>query len=172
MSQLPLFTDGSTPYSDSVTSGASQLTGYAGRITVNPALTANPAALVSYQAGTASGDPTRPNFLSSQLTTANFTFSPQTGIGTATSPYGGTISSFVGQVLSTQGAAASAAQSLSAGQDVVVNSLQQSFNAASGVNVDTEMANLLTLQNAYSANARVLTTINQMFSTMLQAFAA
>jgi flagellar hook-associated protein 1 FlgK len=34
------------------------------------------------------------------------------------------------------------------------------------------MANLLTLQNAYSANARVLTTANQMFTTMLQAFAA
>ena len=74
-------------------------------------------------------------------------------------------------MLSTQGAAASSAQSLSQGQDVVVNSLQQSFNSASGVNVDNEMANLLTLQNAYSANARVLTTVNQMFTTLLQAFA-
>jgi flagellar hook-associated protein 1 len=33
------------------------------------------------------------------------------------------------------------------------------------------MANLLTLQNAYSANARVLTTVNQLFTTLLQAFA-
>jgi len=28
------------------------------------------------------------------------------------------------------------------------------------------------LQSAYSANARVLTTVNQMFNTLLQAFAA
>ena len=75
-------------------------------------------------------------------------------------------------MLSTQGAAAAAAKSLSDGQDVVVNSLQQSFNSASGVNIDSEMANLLTLQNAYSANARVLTTIDQMFNTLVQAFAA
>jgi flagellar hook-associated protein 1 len=170
--QLPFFTDGSIPYSDAVTGGTPQSVGYAGRIEVNPALVANPAALVSYQAGTASADPTRPTFLANQLTSANFTFPPQTGIGTASSPYGGTISSYIGQVLSTQGAAAASAQSLSAGQDVVVNSLQQSFNAASGVNVDTEMANLLQLQNAYSANARVLTTIDQMFNTLLQAFAA
>jgi flagellar hook-associated protein 1 FlgK len=170
--QLPFFTDGSAPYSGAITGGVSQTVGYAGRIQVNPALVSNPSALVSFQPGTASGDPTRPNFLASQLTTANFTFSPQTGIGNATSPYNGTVSSYVGQVLSTQGAAAASAQSLSDGQDVVVNTLQQSFNSASGVNVDNEMSNLLTLQTAYSANARVLTTINQMFTTLLQAFAA
>ena len=170
--QLPFFTDGSAPYSGAITGGVSQTVGYAGRIQVNPALVSNPSALVSFQPGTASGDPTRPNFLASQLTTANFTFSPQTGIGNATSPYSGTVSSYVGQVLSTQGAAAASAQSLSDGQDVVVNTLQQSFNTASGVNVDNEMSNLLTLQTAYSANARVLTTINQMFTTLLQAFAA
>ena len=73
-------------------------------------------------------------------------------------------------MLSTQGAAASSAQNLSSGQDVIVNSLQQSLNNESGVNIDDEMANLLALQNAYSANARVLTTVNQMFTTLLQAF--
>ncbi|SRR5579871_5769616 len=171
-SQLPFFTDGTTPFSGAVTSGGPQVSGYAGRIQVNPALVASPTALVAFQAGTANGDPTRPTFLADQLTAANFTVSPQTGIGSATSPYNGTISSFIGQVLSTQGAAAASAKSLSEGQDVVVNSLQQSFNSASGVNIDTEMSNLLTLQNAYTANARVLTTANQMFTTLLQAIAA
>ena len=146
------------------------MVGYAGRITVNTALLANPSNLVTYQAGTQSGDPTRPTFLASQLTGGNLTFDPQTGIGTASQPYSGTLSAYIGQVLSTQGAAASSAQSLSQSQDVVVNSLQQSFNNASGVNVDNEMANLLTLQNAYSANARVLTTVNQLYTTLLQAF--
>jgi len=170
-SQLPFFTDGITPFSGGVTSGGPQSNGYAGRIQVNPVLAANPAALVAFQSGTTSGDPTRPTFLASQLNSANFSFSPQTGIGSAASPYSGTVSSFIGQVLSTQGAAAASAKSLSDGQDVVVNSLQQSFNSASGVNIDNEMSNLLTLQNAYSANARVLTTANQMFNTLLQAVA-
>ena len=171
-SQLPFFTDGATPFSGAVTSGGPQSNGYAGRIEVNPALVANPGALVAFQPGTANGDPTRPTFLASQLNSANFTFSPQTGIGSSTSPFSGTLTSFIDQVLSTQGAAAASAKSLSDGQDVVVNSLQQSFNSASGVNVDNEMANLLTLQNAFSANARVLTTANQMFTTLLQAVAA
>ena len=80
------------------------------------------------------------------------------------------MSSYLDQVLTTQGAAAASAKSLSDGQDVVVNSLQQSFNSATGVNIDNEMASLLALQNAYTANARVLTTINQMFTTLKQAF--
>jgi flagellar hook-associated protein 1 FlgK len=170
--QLPLFTDGANPFSGAVTGGGSQTLGYAGRIAVNPALAANPASLVAFQAGTASGDPTRPDFLSNQLTAATLTFAPSAGIGSASAPYSGTVSSYINQVLSTQGAAAASAKSLSDGQDVVVNSLQQSFNSETGVNIDTEMANLLTLQSAYSANARVLTTANQMFTTMLQAFAA
>ena len=36
------------------------------------------------------------------------------------------------------------------------------------MNIDQEMANLLTLQNAYAANARVLTTIKAMFDTLMQ----
>jgi len=169
-SQLPLFTDGSTPFSNAMTSDGAELTGYAGRITVNPALVADPAALVAYASNTQSGDPTRPNFLVNQLTTASFTYPPNGGIGTTSSPFSGTLSSYIGQVLSNQGAAASSAQSLSQSQDVVVNSLQQSLSNSSGVNIDNEMANLLTLQNAYSANARVLTTVNQMYTTLLQVF--
>jgi flagellar hook-associated protein 1 len=170
--QLPFFTDGSVPFSDAVTGGVAQSVGYANRIEVNPALVSNPTDLVTYQSSTQSGDPTRPDFLTSQLTTSTFNYSPKTGIGTTAAPYNGTITAYIGQVMSTQGAAASAAQSLSEGQDVVVNSLQQSFNTSSGVNVDSEMANLLTLQNAYSANARVLSTINAMFTTLYQAVSA
>jgi flagellar hook-associated protein 1 len=171
-SQLPLFTDGSNPFSGAPAGIAPQTLGYAGRIAVNGALVANPGSLVAFQAGTPNGDPTRPNFLSGQLGSATFTFAPNAGIGTPTAPYSGSLSAYIGQVLSTQGAAAASAKSLSDGQDVVVNSLQQSFNNATGVNVDNEMANLLTLQSAYTANARVLTTVNQMFTTLLQTFTA
>jgi flagellar hook-associated protein 1 FlgK len=46
--------------------------------------------------------------------------------------------------------------------------LQQRFNDASSVNVDSEMANLLSLQNAYAANARVMSAVKDMFDTLLQ----
>ncbi len=42
-----------------------------------------------------------------------------------------------------QGEAAATPSNLAQGQDVVVNALKQRVNEASGVNVDQEMANLL-----------------------------
>jgi flagellar hook-associated protein 1 FlgK len=50
----------------------------------------------------------------------------------------------------------------------VVSALQQRFNSTSGVSIDTELSNLIALQNAYGANARVMSTIQQMMSTLLQ----
>ena len=64
-----------------------------------------------------------------------------------------------------QGEAASNASSLAEGQDVVVNALQQRINEASGVNVDQEMANLIALQTAYGANARVMSAVKEMLDT-------
>ena len=168
--QLPLFTDGATPISGAITAAGSQDVGLAGRITVNSSVLANPGTLVAYQTSppTAAGDPTRPNFLLNQLTQAALTFSPTTGIGSASAPFSGTLSDFMSQVTSQQSQAASAATNLQQGQDVVVNALQQRFNSQSGVNIDTEMSNLITLQNAYAANARVMSTIQSMLTILDQ----
>jgi flagellar hook-associated protein 1 FlgK len=169
--ELPLFLDGGNLYSGTITAAGSQSVGLAGRITVNGAVLADPSRLVVYQTSplTPSGDSTRPNFLYSQLTSAKLGFSPSGGIGTALSPFSGTLTNYLQQVIAQQGNAATAADNLKQGQDVVVNSLQQRLNDTSGVNIDTEMANLLSLQTAYSANARVMTTINTLMTQLLQA---
>ena len=52
-----------------------------------------------------------------------------------------------------------------------MSALQQRFNDQSGVNIDTEMSNLIALQNAYGANARVMSTVQQMMATLLQSTA-
>jgi flagellar hook-associated protein 1 FlgK len=168
--QLPLFTDGSTPISGAITAAGSQDVGLAGRITVNSAVTAVPSSLVVYQSSpaTAVGDPTRPNFLLNQLTKAKVAFAPVTGIGTTSAPFSGTLGDFMSQITSQQSQAASAADNLKQGQDVVVNALQQRFNNDSGVNIDTELSNLITLQHAYAANARVMSTVQSMFTTLMQ----
>ena len=51
---------------------------------------------------------------------------------------------------------------------MVVNALQQRVNGASGVNVDQEMASLITLQTAYGANARVMTAVRDMLDTLMK----
>jgi flagellar hook-associated protein 1 len=165
--EFPLFTDGSAPYTGAITSRGSQVTGLAARIAVNPAVAADPSSLIIYQAGTAAGDSTRPDFMLQQLTGASLTFSPNTGIGTVSAPFIGSLTTYLRQVVSQQGEAASSANNLKQGQDVVLNALQQRFNEASGVNVDQEMANLLSLQNSYAANARVLSAVKEMLDTLI-----
>jgi flagellar hook-associated protein 1 len=169
--QLPLFTDGSSLYTGAITSGGSQMTGLAGRITVNPALLNNPSNLTVYSTSptTAPGDTTRSDFLYSQLTSSTSSYSPQTGLGSTASPFTGTITSYMQQFLSQQGNAATSATQLQQGQDVVVSTLQQKFNSVAGVSIDTEMSNLIALQNSYAANAHVMSVIQSMMTTLLQA---
>lgn len=169
--QLPLFTDGSTPYTGATTASGNQVTGYAGRITVNPALLADPSRLIIYNTSpqTPAGDTSRSDFILSQLTSGTNTFAPSSGIGTKSTPFQGTLLSFVQQFTSAQGDAANTAQQVSDGQNVVVSTLQNKFNSSSGVDIDEELANLLTLQNAYSANARILSTVNSLYQSLLQA---
>jgi len=166
--EFPLFTDGAAAYTGAITGTGSQLTGLAARIAVNPLVAADPSNLIIYQSGTPAGDSTRPDFIYQQLTAAAQAFSPTTGIGTVTAPFIGSIPTYLRQFISQQGEAASSADNLKQGQEVVLNSLQQRFNDASGVNVDEEMANLLTLQSSYAANARVVSAVKDMLDALMQ----
>jgi flagellar hook-associated protein 1 len=169
--QLAVFTDGTSLYTGAITSQGSQQTGLAGRITVNAALVADPSKLTIYNTSpaTSAGDTTRTDFLYSQLTSGSFAYSPQTGLGSAATPFNGTISNYMQQFLSLQGNSASSAQQLAEGQDTVVNTLQQKVSSTSGVNIDTEMSNLIALQNNYAANAHVMSVVQTMMQTLLQA---
>ena len=167
---LPLFVDGTTAFTGAITAAGPESIGYAGRITVNRALVADPTKLVTYQTAppTAVGDATRPNFIYNQLVNASLAYSPAAGIGGASAPFQGTLGAYIGQMVSVQSIAANAASSLKAGQDIVVNALQTRFDSTSAVNIDSEMAHLLTLQNAYGANARVMSTVKAMLDALLQ----
>ena len=169
--QLPLFTDGTSLYTGAITSSGSQMTGLAGRITVNPALLSNPQDLSVFSTSpvTPAGDTTRSDFLFSQLTTGSFSYSPQTGLGSSSSPFTGTITNYMQQFLSQQANASTTATQLQQGQDVVVSNLQQKFNSVAGVSIDTEMSNLIALQNSYAANAHVMSVVQSMMNSLLQA---
>lgn len=170
--QLPFFTDNNLPYTGAINATGAQITGLAGRIGVNNALISDPSRLVVYSTSppTAAGDTARSDFILSQLTTSSYNYvAGQTGIGSTIAPFKGTLTSYIQQFASIQGANADAAAQLSAGQDVVLNTLQKKLDESSGVNIDEELAHLLSLQNAYAANARVLSTIKDVYATLLQA---
>lgn len=169
--QLALFTDGNSPYTGQITAGGSQMTGLAGRISINPAILNNPSALSIYSTSppTQPGDNKRSDFLFSQLTSGRFTYSPSTGLGSSSQPFTGTISNYLQSFISQQGNASTLATQLQQGQSVVVNTLQQKFDSTSKVNIDTEMSNLIQVQNTYAANAHIMSVVQSMMQTLLQA---
>ena len=171
--QLPLFTDGNTLYTGQITGRGSQMTGLAERISVNPAVVADSSKLSVYNTSpvTPAGDTRRSDFLFTQLTSANFSYSPATGLGSASQPFKGTISSYLQQFNSQQSNAATLAKQLQQGQSVVVSTLQQKFDSTSAVNIDTEMANLIAVQHTYAANAHIMTIVQSMMNSLLQAVA-
>jgi flagellar hook-associated protein 1 FlgK len=167
---MPFFIDGGSGglYTNAAYANGIQKTGFAARISLNPALRSDPSRLVVYAAGVPSGDPTRPEHLVEQLTEATQMFAAETGIGTHGGPYSGTIDDFIRQAISLQGANAENSKRLKEGQDVVLNALQTRYNERAAVNVDSEMANLLVLQTAYGANARVLSAVKEMLDALMR----
>jgi len=148
------------------------MTGLAGRINVNPALVNDSTKLSTYSTSppTAAGDSTRPDFLFAQLTSATFSYSPSTGLGSAAQPFQGTVSGYLQQFVSQQGSASTLADQLKQGQSVVVSTLQAKFNSTAGVNMDSEMSNLIQVQNTYAANAHIMSVVQSMMQSLLQAY--
>ena len=169
--QLPLFTDGTSLYTGAITGAGPEMTGLAGRITVNAALLADPSKMSAYSTSpaTAAGDNTRSSFMFSQLTTATFSYSPSTGLGSAAQPLKSTIPSYLQQFIGVQGNASTLATQLQKGQSVVVSTLQQKFDSTAAVNIDTEMSNLIQVQNTYAANAHIMSVVQSMMQALLQA---
>lgn len=167
--ELPLFVDGSsgslfTNYQD----GTAQKTGLSARLTLNPLVAANPSALVDYQTGTLAGERTRPKLLLDRIINTQVTFTPQAGLGTAKAPWTGTVADYSSQLVSLQAGNANSAQRLDDGQKVVQQSIESRFASASGVNVDEELSNLIQLQNAYAANARIVSAVKEMMDLLMR----
>ena len=170
--QLPLFVDGASAalYTGSF-DGGSQLTGFAQRIAVNPAVVGSAGTLVGITgtgSGSSAGDGTRPQAMYTALTSTQRLFSSSSGISGIDAPTRSSVADFVQGVISVQGAAAAAAQDLDEGQSIALSTAQGRFASASGVNIDEEMSNLIALQQAYAANARVLTAARDMIDTLLR----
>jgi flagellar hook-associated protein 1 FlgK len=52
-------------------------------------------------------------------------------------------------------------------QDTLTRHLEVARQSVSGVSVDEEMANLVKGQHAYSAAARIITTVDEMLDTLV-----
>ncbi|MBN8542676.1 MAG: flagellar hook-associated protein FlgK [Alphaproteobacteria bacterium] len=88
------------------------------------------------------------------------------GTASSTLTVGGYVSELLGYVASEAVSATSAFEN----QQVLFNGLSERQQSVSGVNLDEELANTITFQNAYAANARVISLVNQLFEDLIGAF--
>lgn len=173
---LNLFANGNNPnieqepYTGSLSGSTWAKTGFAGRIGVNTDLLDDDTLLVRYntdQGEVASGDNSRALYLMDRMTETQFTYSPATGLGDSTYPFKGTLLDLGRAVVSYQGMEATTQMSLSEDQATRTALLEQRHNSMSGVNVDDELAELILLQSAYSASAKVVQTVDRLFDDLL-----
>ncbi|WP_373236325.1 flagellar hook-associated protein FlgK [Cohaesibacter celericrescens] len=163
---LPFFVDSGTGpgiYSGEV-EGIPQQVGFAGRIAINSALVDDPSLLVKYDSSAGASDQTRPSALYDALTNTELQFTYQSGGAPVTM----TVDEFARQIISYQAEQANTAQTRLEGQEIVMNNVQARFESTSNVDIDIELANLLELQTAYSANARVMTAVKEMMDALMR----
>lgn len=90
--------------------------------------------------------------------------------GTLSSPFGSprTIEDYSALVTAFHASDSAAATSALETAKQFSDGLEARFNRESKVDVDSEMASLIQLQNAYAANARVMTTAQSMWTTLFE----
>ncbi len=170
--QIPLFIDlASTvlPYSNSI-DGGSQKLGFSARIAINPSVASNNELLVRHTSSpeTPIGSTERPNEILNRLTVNNFVFSPASGIGQTASPYSSSVKAFAQRLVSFQTGQAARVSREQASQSVMTTALEDRFLQATGVNIDTEISDLITLQNSFAANARVVQVTSELMDLLFQ----
>lgn len=173
---MPLFTSGSggdvpgTSQTDLTPAGS---VGFSQEMSVSSTYSDDPSKLLD---NSTSGTQTVLNVLNNSFGSSG-TPAPSTNLGMTgnlSTGYTGNqgIISLATSLTANQAATASNASSGLSLSQTTQTSLTSNLSGTSTVSVDTEMANVVTLQNAYAANAKVVSTVQTMFSALLSAIGA
>ncbi len=133
----------------------------AATIQVNPSLLANTALLLQ---GASGADPSIAQNLFNNLG-QNYTFS---AAGSFTNSTTTTLANYSSQIIGQVASTAAAAKSNDTFQSSLQSQIASQAGAVSGVNIDEELGNLIQYQNAYGANARVMTVIQTLYDTLMR----
>jgi flagellar hook-associated protein 1 len=102
----------------------------------------------------------------SALSTKSVAYSAVGGLGEVKQTFAG----YAGQVIGAAATVANAASNENANAQSLLDGFAQRSDSVSGVNLDEELANTIIYQNAYSASARIITVVDELFDTLIQSF--
>lgn len=131
----------------------------ASTVEVNPDLTNDPTLLFNAVAGP---DPTIAQTLNAKLSNS-VAFASAGGFAGLTTTLGDYVAQTTGQNANT----AAAAKSNANDQTALLSQLTTQYSSETGVSLDAELTKLVVYQNAYSASAKVITTVQTMFDTLM-----
>ncbi len=136
--------------------------GMVNELAINAAIVKDPSLVAAAGAAGAGGDNANANALASLQFTADSGFGG-TVLGSPYSTVVGSLVSDVGNRVQTWNTQATAQQNL-------VLALQNQRDSLSGVNLDEEASNMMTLQRGYQASARFISVINQLTDQLVNQF--
>lgn len=135
-------------------------------IAANPSLLShatlsNSGVLAATDIGTSQGDKTAIQAMANKFN-EQLSYSATNLLAASTS----TFAQYAADILSLNAAQADAASDSAASRTLLVDNLKATTASISGVNLDEEMSLMITLENAYAASARVITTAQEMFDML------
>lgn len=164
---INLFVDSSgASFTDSL-DGIGQRVGFASRIGISTEILNNNSLLVQYQSDGSLGDATRANHILDQLSSESFTGGITKSSAQGKFRLSGNVQQLVAQMLNYQGGSIATAQSVADTEVIGLDTLNLRIEDEYGVNIDEEMARLMELQNAYSANARVVSIVQELLDRLM-----
>ena len=170
--------------------------GFAGAISVNPAVAANPSlvrdgtqAVVGSPTGASAYTPNPQNlagFTGMIARVLDFALGAQvqTGVGqpamptaglgptgTLTAPFGGgaTLNDYASSLTASQAGDGATSSSNTTDALAVQTTLSSKLTGETGVDMDTELSHMVELQNAYGANAKIVSAVQSMLSQIMNA---
>ncbi|NHN87282.1 flagellar hook-associated protein FlgK [Acetobacter conturbans] len=167
---IDLFTDSSgvIPSSSTTEGTPDGIVGFASTIQVSSSLSSDPSSLSE------DGSTTLAESLLTTALGSGTPAAPSSGLGvngTISTGYSGsqTLANLATALTSSQASVASTASSNLTTATSVQTTLTTSVSNVSGVDVDNEMSKVIALQNAYTANAKIITAVQSMFTALLDA---
>jgi flagellar hook-associated protein 1 FlgK len=144
---------------------ASFYKGMVNALSINAAVSGNPSLIAAAGVAGVAGDNANANAIAKlQLATATV---DTNGDGTGDS---GPFSTSVGSLISDVGTAVQKWDAQNTTQQNLVTALQAQRDSISGVSLDEEATNMMTLQRGYQASARFISVINQLTDELVNSF--
>ncbi len=162
-----LFVDqGNSAFTNNLDGKPPQKQGFAARISLNTAVLNDNRLLVQYQVGGTLGDAERADYVIDQLEQMKFVSGGTPEANAGRFQLAGNLTEVIGQVVGFQGSTINAALTQRDDRQLTLDTIIDQMESDYGVNVDEEMGRLLELQNAYAANARIVSVVKELLDTL------